>query len=252
MKISNLLFFALLSATLTFTACDNDDDDQMAGDGTINLMMDYKVGDEDLELGKVYNINGTAVQIDLANFYMGGITLMPEMDDEELEAISLDQHLLITPEAGMQQLTDAAAGHYHMMNFYVGVDEAINSQTEDDFTSRPADDPLSIQIPAMHWNWNAGYRFVRIDGQVDTDGDGTPDEPMEFHLGTNPYRTDVSVMIHKDVEGDDNMIHLAFDVAQFFEGVDLATEYVTHTFDKPELAQKIQDNIPAAISTDHE
>ncbi len=40
-----------------------------------------------------------------------------------------------------------------MAMFFVGVDPESNNQSEDDFTSRPADDPLSEQVPSMHWNW---------------------------------------------------------------------------------------------------
>jgi hypothetical protein len=103
----------------------------------------------------------------------------------------------------------------------------------------------------MHWNWNSGYRFLRIDGKVDTDGDGTMDETMAFHLGTNNMLQNVSLTAHKDVEKGSNMLHMEFDLAKLFEGVDLSTDFSTHTMNNPELAAAVRDNIPAAISMMH-
>jgi hypothetical protein len=237
---------ALLAAfALAFSACDNDDETPGIQEGTVNMMFEYTVDGAAFDTTQVYDINGTSVQFTIANFYVGGIELMPEEGD----AIPVEgKYLLVTPEAGMQEVTTVPAGHYHMVNFFVGVDPAINSQSEDDFTSRDADDPLAIQFPAMHWNWNSGYRFLRIDGKVDTDGDGTMDDTMAFHLGTDNMLQNVSLTAHKDVEDGSNMFHMEFDLAKLFEGVDLSTDFSTHTMNNPELAAAVRDNIPSAIS----
>ncbi|MEQ8705533.1 MAG: hypothetical protein RIC19_16520 [Phaeodactylibacter sp.] len=240
---------ALLAAfALSFTACDNEDDTPAVQEGTVNMMFEYTIDGAAFDTTQVYDVNGTAVKFSIANFYVGGIELMPEEGDAIPVA---GKYLLVTPEAGMQEVTTVPAGHYHMVNFFVGVDPTNNSQSEGDFTSRNADDPLSIQFPAMHWNWNSGYRFLRIDGQVDTDGDGEVDESMAFHLGTANMLQNVSVTAHKDVEDGSNMLHLQFDLAKLFEGIDLSTDYSTHTMNNPELAAAVRDNIAGAFSMMH-
>ncbi|NRA48765.1 MAG: hypothetical protein HRU12_06500 [Phaeodactylibacter sp.] len=243
MKFSALAILAILA--LSFSACDDDDDTPDIQEGTVNMMFEYKVDGADFDTAQVYTINGTAVKINIANFYVGGIELEPEGGD----AIPVDgKYLLVTPDAGMQEVTTVPAGHYHEVKFFVGVDPTTNSQSEDDFTSRDSDDPLSIQFPAMHWNWNSGYRFLRIDGKVDTDGDGEVDETLAFHLGTDNMLAEIEIEAHKDVEKGSNMLHLEFDLAKLFDGIDLSADYSTHTMNNPELAAAVRDNIANAIS----
>jgi hypothetical protein len=74
---------------------------------------------------------------------------------------------------------------------------------------------------------------------------------MAFHLGTDNMLQNVSLTAHKDVEKGSNMLHMEFDLAKLFEGIDLSTDYVTHTMNNPELAAAVRDNIPAAISMEH-
>ena len=106
-----------------------------------------------------------------------------------------------------------------------------------------------MQTPAMHWNWNAGYRFLRVDGLVDTDGDGTPSDILEIHIGTDNFLTEAAVMLQKDAEDNDqNIIELEFDIANLFTDIDLTTENITHTGDYPDLAIKIKDNIPTSFT----
>lgn len=252
MKTLKFLSLALIGSSLIFTSCDDDDGGTPeVEEGTVNMMFEYKVGDEDFDASTVYTLDGTAVQFTIANFYVSGIVLKPEHDSGE-EPISVeDKYLLVTPDAGPQELITIETGHIHEAAFNIGIDPETNSQTEDDFTSRTADDPLALQDPPMHWNWNAGYRFVRIDGLVDTDGDGTPESVMEFHLGTDAFLTGIEHTVHKDVEKGSNMIHFQVDLAKAFEGIDLSTEYVTHTGDNMELATKLKDNLATAITPAH-
>jgi len=249
-RISSFLSLLLLGAfTLTFTACDEDDPSMDAEEAMLSMMFEYQVDGAAFTPGEVYNINGTDVKIDIAHFYVGGIELMPEEGDA---VVLEDKYLLVKPQSGMQELASVNTGHYHMLRFFVGVDPETNDQSEDDFTSRDADDPLGIQNPSMHWGWNAGYRFLRIDGEVDTDGDGTMDESMAFHLGNDEMLQNVQLMAHKDVEKDgSNMLHIRFDLAALFDGLDLSTDYSTHTNNDPELAAAVRDNIPGAMQMAH-
>ncbi|MEZ4984038.1 MAG: MbnP family protein [Saprospiraceae bacterium] len=108
-------------------------------------------------------------------------------------------------------------GHYHMAKFFVGVSDEDNDQTTEDFDARPSNDPLARQTDLpMHWNWNSGYIFLRIDAMVDLDGDNTPETAMQYHLGKNSFRRDVSIALHKDVDADKQTLAFNFDVAKLF------------------------------------
>ena len=247
MKIFNLLLFGM-ATVLMFSSCNNDDDDDSAALAAVDLHFDYVVGDEAFNYGQDYNIGGTAVNFEFAQFYVHGITLKAE---DGTETTFDDLYLLVSPEEEHYEVGEVKPGHYHMLSFNIGVAEADNNQTEEDFTQRAADDPLALQSPEpMHWNWNAGYIFVKINGTTDADGDGTPEERLEFHIGTNNMLRALSIESHTDLESGENEYELEFDIAKLFENIDLSTEYSCHTGDAPELAAKFADNIPSSFTVE--
>ncbi|MCB0571314.1 MAG: hypothetical protein KDC66_16195 [Phaeodactylibacter sp.] len=246
MKRLHLFVLALLAlgSTLYFPSCTKDEEETPV----LGMEFEYLVNGEAFDTSRVYEINGTAVQFSIANFYVGGITFESEEGkDTEMEG----KYLLVTPESGMQEIGTLDAGHQHMLKYFIGVGPAENSQTDADFTGRDSDDPLSIQFPAMHWDWLSGYRFIRVDGKVDTDGDGTPDEALAFHIGTDAFLTNLEFTIHKDVEPGMNHLHFEFDLAKLFEGIDLPQEHETHTGNNLGLANKFKANISKAFAYTH-
>lgn len=243
-KVTPALILALFA--FAWTACDNDDDNASDGKTNLELQLTYTINGEAYEQDAVYDIGGVNTSFNVANFYISNIRVMNE--DGEM-TIFEDLNLLATPENTTFELGEVDVDHYHMIRFNIGVQAEENNQSEIDFTSRPANDPLAMQTPAMHWNWNAGYRFLRVDGLVDTDGDGTPSDVLEIHIGTDNFLTEAAVMLQKDAEyTDQNIIELEFDIANLFTDIDLTTENITHTGDYPDLAIKIKDNIPTAFT----
>ncbi len=224
MYFRNLFFLLLAAATLlNLTSCNDDDDVSMA---EVDFHFHYEVNGQDYNPNEIYDVNGAAVRFDVANFYVGGIQLMPEEGD----MVAFDgKYLLVTPDVIHQTVGEVDPGHYHMVRFFVGVGPDENNQTETDFTSREAGDPLAEQTPRMHWNWNSGYRFMRIDGEVDTDGDGVPDQALEFHLGRDEYLTTLQFTAHTDLKSGENEYEFALDLAALFDGIDLSTNYSMHT-----------------------
>ncbi len=245
MKLLSKISFLFLTAALVFASsgCKDDSDPQLAN---LAFQFDYTIDGQAFSYGTDFKINGVTVNLETAMFYVSGISLEPEEGDE----ISVEgKHLLVSPDAGSQEVTvDLKPEHYHMVKFDIGVQPEANSQTEEDYTSRDASDPLAAQNPSMHWNWNSGYRFLRIDGQVDTDGDDVVDTPLAFHLGTDALLTPLSYTLHHDFEPGDNTLAFEFDIAKFFAGVDLSTEVDTHTGNNLPLAEKVASNLSSAIS----
>jgi len=249
--MKSLKLFLFVSAgmiPLLFSSCKNDDDPIVEDDVHMEFEFNYVVDGEAYDTSKVYTINGTAVQFSIANFYVGGITFLSE---EGVPTEIEDKYLLVTPTAGMQEVGELKEGHYHMVRFYIGVDPVNNGQSEADFTNRDADDPLALQFPSMHWSWTSGYKFIRVDGKVDTDADGVPDEAMSFHLGNNDMLKTLEFVTHTDVEKGHGHMHFEFDLAKALEGIDLPQEHFTHVHDAPELAMKFRDNLANAFKYEH-
>ncbi len=240
MKIKNLtLLIALLGAVLFFEACDDDD-----GIATTDLSFSYKIGNQDFNLGEIYDINGVAVSFETANFYVSGISLLNNNgEDTPIDG----KTLLITPDDNVQLLDELNRNLFTRIKFDIGVSPEDNDQTEEDFTTRSESDPLSLQSPTMHWNWNAGYKFFRIDGLVDVDGDGTPETAMEYHTGTNNLRQSLDIAFN---DRNDGQIALELDIAQLFAGLDLTVDYSVHVGDNPTAAMAFTNNLVNAITAE--
>ncbi len=244
--MKNLLLFAFvtLSVTALFVGCKKDSDDQ-PDMVELSLAFDFKVGDQDLVLGNDYEINGTMINFEAANYYVGGLSMIQENGTN----IDLSQNYLL---AGIGN-TAAIQGNIEVSNltqasFFVGVDATTNMQSEADFTSRPTGDALGLQDPAMHWNWMTGYKFLRIDGNTDTDADGTPDTGVAYHLGSAAMLKNFQVNKSIALKGGKNTITFTLDLEKVFSGVDLATELDTHTGNNLPLAEQIRDNLTTALS----
>ncbi|MDF1866393.1 MAG: hypothetical protein P1U70_16275 [Saprospiraceae bacterium] len=253
MKFLKSFFLLTLFSTgvlLTSTGCDDDDVDP----ANIEFQFNYKVNGVDYQEGDVYDINGTAVTFTQTKFYVGGIEFTSDKGD--VNAVD-GLHILVDPATNGYAITELDAGNYSTLSFFLGVGLEENNQSELDFTNRPSDDPLAAQDPSMNWPWGAGYKFVRVDGLVDLDGDGTPETKMEFHLG-DPDPTDQDPRFRKDLEftllndmaSGDNTINFNIDLAQLFIGIDLSTNYLTHVGDNIDLANAFFGNLDKVFSVE--
>jgi len=160
-------------------------------------------------------------------------------------------YFLVKPTLGKQKLGVVNAGHYHYLNFNVGIDEATNNQTEADFTAWPSNHPLSFQIPTMHWSWATGYIFVNIEGKVDTTGNGEMDDSFFFHIGLNNNLRKVELITHFDIaDGDIHHLKIDVDVATLFDEIDLKKAPKTKSMGSAEniaIASKAADNFAKAF-----
>lgn len=241
MKKFNLFTLTLLFITgslLVFTSCG--DDNEFSGE--VEMQFNFSVDGDAYEAGKTYEVNGTAVQFNTLAFYVGGISFLTE---ENTTAVFEDKYLLVTPDNNAFSIGELSTGNYTALNFFIGVDPVTNALSEEDFTTRASSDPLAAQMPSMHWNWNSGYKFIRLDGMSDTDGDGEVETPIAYHIGTDALLGAVSLSLEELKGGE---VAIDFDIADLFTDVDLSTELDTHTGNNLPLAQKLVANYSVAFS----
>lgn len=196
----------------------------------VNLHYDYNFGADDFALNNEYlTDSGYTVKLSLATFYLS----KPSIADMGGNITELSpQYLIIRPDVARSDLGFMQEGHAHLFNFSVGIDSATNTENgstgvqPSDFTD--PNHPLGPQPESMYWSWASGYIFVKIEGEVDYEGDGTYDQVFKYHLGTNEFRKDRSTMVHADVLGGESLdMEMAIDLKEFFKGVDLNSELIT-------------------------
>lgn len=204
----------------------------------LSLDIQSVVNGEAFSFDQVYQINGAATQFTTAQYYLSNAGVMSEGVME-----IPGTYLLVKADQSLYELGEVNAGHKHMLTFGVGVDSTKNF-----LDPTLADAPLNAQSPNMHWSWNAGYIFIRMEGMVDTDADDIPDTNFELHVGGISNYTPVMFEVHHEADAVDSRVEITADFAQFFDGIDLTVDNVTHTMDNMPLAMALVANISKVFS----
>ncbi len=200
------LCFSLLSWTV---ACDDTEED--TGDdanntannntGDISVALNFKgaVNGEDFACGTTYSgVGTTSSDMTPADFrlYIHGIELLTE--DGTAVPLELDQDspfqtsdvVLLdfedksgpcsngTTETNTQATGTAPAGTYTGVRFVLGVPFELNHAD-----AAVAESPLNLT--AMFWNWQGGYKFMRLEGATTDTADAA-----RIHLGSTGCETD--------------------------------------------------------------
>ncbi len=214
--------------------------------GEVKLHFHHMVGTAPFAYNTTYQDGaGNDYQFTLAKMYMSN----PEFMDMSMNVLNAPSAYAFV-EGGVTTHADfgsVTTGHYHMMRFKVGVDSATNHMDPSQYESGH---PLAFAVPSNHWGWSNGYRFISLEGIMDTDNNGTLDSNFVFHIGTDALlTTHNNLMIHADTDMyTDEDIHLEIDWGKFFTGVDLSTDNLTHTGNNLPLATTVAGNSASAVS----
>src|SRR5690606_1674593 len=102
----------------------------------------------------------------------------------------------------------------------------------------PNDNVLNIAIANdMHWSWNPGYIFLKVEAKVDTIPDATElfDHTIVFHVGldANLQTWTVSDLNWSTINATTSRTTLKLDLEKFLQNngqnIDLKTEFSTHS-----------------------
>ncbi len=267
MKTTRFYLLPILLLGLFLSGCDttaNDED----GEAMLNLNVQAVVNGTPFISGQTYDINGTTTTFTGARMYISEITLLHEdgttysfegdaitvpakdADDNDITHTVTDKVVLFKHDADMDTHTIGMApeGRYTGMVFKVGIGGTNNRV---DASQVPATHPMAKQTDLNnHWNWSAGYIYLRMDGQVDTDADGNTDESWEVHLGRENFLTEVQLDREFELVADEHKeLHVMVNYATFLADVDLTNplERNTHVGDNLPMAQKVGGMIDDAF-----
>jgi hypothetical protein len=247
MKKNRILIpaFALMAFATIFTGCDKEDEDTPpptpSTEQMLSIHMHTKVGNQLANYNTVYtDASGRKFNISDFRYYISNIILI-KSDNSEYPISG--KVLLINPNDDLYNLAKVPVGSYKGFKFTLGLDSATNHM---DPATYPSSDPLSIQTPSIHWSWNSGYIFLKMEGLCDTTlaANGTPDYQYFFDCGLdqNKRLIDFSNDAFTVTSGQDLELAMDFRVLDLLNNVDLRTENSTHTMDNMPLATKIMDN----------
>ena len=267
MKIFKLTLLPILLIGLILTGCDaesmNDDKDV-----DLTLRLQGVFGGQQLVVGQEYDHNGAAITLSTARVYLSEIVLttadgeevaftadpitIPAKDenDNDVSHTVTDRIILVKSDLGeeMYHMGTAPAGDYQSARFRVGI---MGLDNRIDASQVPATHALAKQTDKNnHWNWANGYIYLRLDGQVDTDGDGEVDDLWEAHIGKENFSREVTINTPFTLDAETgNMLHFMVDYQQFISTVNPANpaERISHTGDNIPVANKVANNMSGAF-----
>ncbi|WP_264791480.1 MbnP family protein [Aureispira anguillae] len=212
---------------------------------TLEIDFDLKLGNSDFEINRIYNIGGHNTAFKVFQFYVSNLQLV-RSDQTMVNYDSL--YPLIKTGQTTVPLGEVYMESYEHIQFKVGIEATTNHQIAS-YLNDPTH-PLRLQSPdTMHFNTNDGYIFLRMEGRVDRNGDGIPNqnEAFDFRIGSDQLLKTIDLALQKKIRKEVESITIAVDVAELLKQVDLQTDQQTHTANNLSLATKIANNIPSAI-----
>ena len=236
----------LVIAMIAFAGCEKDADPVPNATQKLSIHLHTNVGNTEADYVTTFS-DGSGRKFTLSDcrYYLSNLVLI-KSDGSELPLT--DIVLLVNPADQDYELTDVPVGDYKGIKMLFGLDSVTNHT---DPAIYPAGDPLAIQTPGFHWDWNSGYIFLKMEGLCDTTiaGNGVADYPFFYHVGMDALKRtiDLSNQPFSVVSGTDKELFVEVDVLEVLANVDLRTENETHTFNNMPLATKIADNFPASI-----
>jgi len=135
-------------------------------------------------------------------------------------------------------------GTYQGISFSIGIDSALNHS---DPALLAASHPFSYNVSAdLHWGWNTGYIFLKMEGDADTSGTGSGafDRTFLYHIGVDELfrRFDFYSNSFSITADQTTTLNIELDVAKMFyngiDTIDLKTEYATQSSGSMPLARQ--------------
>ena len=186
----------------------------------ITLNINHKLGASDFAMNMAAENNMTnKFNVSRLEYYISEITIV---HDGGMETTATDVYILVNGDApvaadlGSHDVTTVEG-----IKFSVGVDQSKNHLDPATFAMTH---PLAPKFPSMHWGWNAGYRFIAVEGK----GGASLNRTFELHgLGDNNYfQTSVDCSAIGDRSG--MSINLDADYTRILENINVNSGVIEH------------------------
>lgn len=188
----------------------------------IDLVLNHQFDGAPFQYGTTYDLNGTAVSLSRVQYYLCGFELTH--DGAQTTAMP-DTYVLASGNISNYSLGSENITSLEGISFDLGVDATRNGMGTQ---SWPAGHPLGTQSPSMDWSWPGGYFFWVLDGEVDSDMDGTPDQAFSLRGLGNTLLADVDPFTGLSLSGSTITVGMDVNIADWLRNIDLTTVFSQH------------------------
>ena len=247
--MKKILLFSLLGLFLFYSSCKKED---AKGEATITMDFDFVYGDAPFVINQVYSYPlAYDLKIEALKLYVSNIKLT-----EDNGAVKELSTVVFIDSDNLTNAITAVIpeGNYTKIEFSIGVPQSLNGTDNPDFDAAlySPTSPLSLSN-GMYWTWNTGYRFVLLDGRVNTNPSVDTDFEtlLSIHTGKDYSFRTRSMNINVNAMNDASVsLVMKFDVEAFLAGaddvIDIAVDNQSHGTNES-LANRMSDNVISSI-----
>ncbi|MEO5905469.1 MAG: MbnP family protein [Saprospiraceae bacterium] len=165
-------------------------------------------------------------------------------DLSDIEYVDLSFDALPDAEEGYEiKFNGVPAESYVGVALGVGVPPDLNSKTPAEFASSH---PLSKT--GYYWQAWDSYIFMKIEGRLDTLGNGNFDTTFSYHTGSNDLYRMLEGIVDINVEGGKNEdLNIAIDYKELLEGINIRANPQNHNPEDTVQIDRIVNNLQQSI-----
>lgn len=248
MKYSSVFFSACL---LFFSACREETSTPVVVDAqttSLDIQMNYKFDNATLEIGEqLFNTGSNLVSFSNIQYYVTGLELRKA--DGNWQYVG-GHHLVTSNRTGPAIITfdNVPKGQYDGIRYLIGVDSSSNHA---DPSIWPNNHPLGVLIGGvMHWSWNSGYIFIKVEGDYDDVGGARAG--FSYHLGRDDLKVRVEHLGTTINLNSPLKVGFNFDLKSFFSNPNVLrivpTTSSTHSSVGDTVATILHQNLQESFS----
>lgn len=241
--------------TLFFAACENDPPvpEEQSQETSLNFKV-QEGGDDLIFYQDYYDALGYRYQIETFRIYLSDIIFTNDADEEllykDIVFMKFRENQETDPITPTSIVAELPEGNYKQVSFNIGVGKEENLG---DPAQYERDHPLSL-YQGMHWDWNTGYIFMKLEGRVDSmpGGGGSLNNSVLYHVGRDDLLRNVTLDIDLNVDSENsNDVTIGIGIDKIFasetDTLNLLSEGFTHTTENIPLATRVMDNTQKAF-----
>jgi hypothetical protein len=258
--MKKLLSVLVIASFIFVTSCKKDDKETKNENtfGKVELKFDNVFNMDELIM-KSFQYNTTfdeKFELNTIKYIVSNIVLIEE--DGTKFTYPKDKSYFITNEDDITtmefDLQNIPSGKYTQISFGLGVDQEKYKQG----ASGQGDLLVTAEKEEMMWAWQAGYRFLKIEGNF-SPKNKTEKELFKLHIGSHGTKLDNYRKITLDLplpaivkENNKPSIHITANINKVFNGNNpLSLEQNPQVMINPTLAPKIIENAKEMFMVHH-
>lgn len=251
--MKNLIF--IISIALSLFSCQNKgcvdpsalnfdieatkDDGSCEFQKTLNLNFSTTQNGQKIEVNDFVTFNKNTFRVERFQFYLCD----PSLAFDDLIYSFSDVFLYDLENDENIWSLNIERNRYNDLNIGLGLNENLNSSSVSDYSPNH---PLGINS-GNFWPMEGGsYIFVKIDGKLDTIGNGEFHN-VSYHLSHNDIFKTINISNDFDFEVENNInLHINIELKKFFDNISL-DRTIPHTSTNSELAHLLMQNLADAF-----